>query len=68
MIDKSRFGDGFIWSPSICECECDKSCDIVEYLDYENCKYRKSLIDKLVLEYEEIECNSIKYNKYYFSS
>ena len=23
-------------------------CDIGEYLDYENCKYRKRLIDKLV--------------------
>ena len=24
-----------------CECECDKSCDIGEYLDHENCKCRK---------------------------
>ena len=22
---------GFIWNPSNCECECDKSCDIGEY-------------------------------------
>ena len=29
---------GFIYNPSNCECECDKSCDIGEYLDYENCK------------------------------
>ena len=21
-----------------CECECDKLCDVGEYLDYENCK------------------------------
>ena len=28
---------GFIWNPSNCECECDKSCDVGEYLDYENC-------------------------------
>ena len=40
----------FIWNPSNCECECDKSCDIGEYLDYVNCKCRKSLIDKLVDE------------------
>ena len=38
----------FIWNPSICECECNKSCDIEQYLDYKNCKYRKKLISKLV--------------------
>ena len=27
------------------EWECDKSCDAGEYLDYKNCKCRKSLID-----------------------
>ena len=30
-----------IWNPSNCKCECDKSCDDGEYLDYENCKCRK---------------------------
>ena len=48
MCDKD-----FIWNPSNCECECDKSCDIGEYLDYENCKCRKRLIDKLVDECTE---------------
>ena len=43
----------FIWNPSICGCECDASCDVGEYLDYENCKCRKRLIDKLVEEYSE---------------
>ena len=38
MCDK-----GFIWNPSNCECECDKSCDIGGYLDYENCKCRKKV-------------------------
>ena len=48
LIDK---GDkDFIRNPSNCECECDKSCDIGEYLDYENCKCRKRMIDKLVDE------------------
>ena len=46
MCDK-----GCIWNPS--NCECDKSCDIGEYLDYENCKCRKRLIDKLVDECTE---------------
>ena len=48
MIDKGVCDKGFIWNPSNCECECDKSCDIGEYLDYENYKCRKKLVDKLV--------------------
>ena len=42
---------GFIWNPS--NCKCDKACDIGEYLDYENCKCRKKLVDKLVDECTE---------------
>ena len=42
-----------VWNPSNCQCEYDKSCDVGEYLDYENCKYRKKLIDNLVEEYIE---------------
>ena len=53
MIDKAVCDKDFIWNPSNCECECDKSCDIGEYLDYENCKCRKRLIDKLVHECTE---------------
>ena len=34
-------------------CECDKSCDVGEYLDCENCKCRKRLVDKLVEECNE---------------
>ena len=48
MIDKGICDKGFIWNPSNCECECDKSCDVGEYLDYKNCKCRKKLVDKLV--------------------
>ena len=44
---------GSIWNPRNCECECDKSCDVGEYLDYENCKCRKKLVDKLVEECTE---------------
>ena len=50
MIDKGSCDKGFIWNPSNCECECDKSCDVGEYLDYENCNCRKRLLDKLVEE------------------
>ena len=47
LIDKGVCDKGFIWNPSNCECECDKSCNTGEYLDYSNCKCRKRLIDKL---------------------
>ena len=53
MIDKGVFEKGFIWNPSNCSCECDKSCDIGEYLDCEYCKCRKKLVDKLVGECTE---------------
>ena len=53
MIEKGKYDNGFIWNPSICECECDKSCAIGQYLDYANCKCRKRLIDKLVAESSE---------------
>ena len=48
MIDKWICDKGFIWNPSNCECQCDKSCDVGEYLDYANCRCRKRLVDKLV--------------------
>ena len=35
----------------ITECKCDKSCDLGEYLDYDNS--RKRLVDKLVQECTE---------------
>ena len=53
MIDKAVCDKGFIWNPSNCVCECDKSCDISEYLDYEKCKCRKQLVVKLVEECTE---------------
>ena len=48
MIDKGVCDIGYIRYPSNCECECDKSCDIGEYLDYKNCKCRKKSADKLI--------------------
>ena len=51
VIDNYVCDKGFIWNPSSCESECKKkkkSCDVVECLDYENCKCRKRLVDKLV--------------------
>ena len=48
--DKGICDKGSIWNPSSCECKCDISYNVGEYLDYENCKCRKKLVDKLVEE------------------
>ena len=53
LIKKGGCNKGFIWNPSKCEYECDKSCDVGAYLDYKNCKCRKRLVDKLVEECSE---------------
>ena len=59
MCDK-----GFIWNSSNCECECDKSCGIGEYLDYKNFRCKKRIIDKLVEECSEnIDRNEMLYNE-----
>ena len=46
-------GKGFIWNRSSCKCECDKACDVAEYLELENRKCSKKLVDKLVDECTE---------------
>ena len=53
MIDKGSCDKGFIWNPSNCEYEYDKSCDAGEFLEYSNCKCRKKLVHKLVEECTE---------------
>ena len=53
MIHKDVCDKGYIWNPSNCESECDKSCGFGEYLDYENCKCKKRLVDKIVDECTE---------------
>ena len=64
MIKEYICDTGFIWNPSNYECECDKSCNIGEYLDYSNCKCKKKLFDKLVEEctenIDEMELHSDK--------
>ena len=53
LIDKGVCDKGYSWNPNNCACEYDKSCDFDEYLDYENCKCRKWLVNKLVEERNE---------------
>ena len=63
LSDKERCGKGFIWNPSNCNCKCDKSCDIGEYLDYENCKCRRKIVGELVEECSKhTDENEIIYN------
>ena len=65
MIGKGSCDKGFIWNPSICDCEYDKLCDVREYLDYEDCKCKKKLVDKLVEECSEnIDEKEMIYNDY----
>ena len=69
MIEKGICDKVFNWSPSSCECECDKSCDVGEGLDYTNCKYRKSLANKLVPECNEnIDEKKLHANKMIYNS
>ena len=49
MCDK-----GFFWNPS--NCECDKSYDVGEYLDYENWKCINRLVDQCVWVLYNIHC------------
>ena len=65
LTDKGTWDKEFIWNPSNCQRECDKNCDIGEYLDYENCKCRKKLADKLTDECTETT-EEIKFSQYNF--
>ena len=60
MIDEGVCDKGFIWNPS--NCECEYWCDIGEYLDYENSKCKKKLVNKLVEESTETN-NEVKLAK-----
>ena len=53
LIDKGICDKKYICNPSNCKGECDESCHFGEYLDYENRKCRKRLVDKLVEECNE---------------
>ena len=60
-VIKDLFGINLFTSD--CGCECDKLCDIGEYLDYKYCKCRKRLVDKLVKECSEnIDGNEMIYS------
>ena len=53
LIDKGVCDKRYASIPSNCECKCDKLCDIGEYLDYEKCKCKERLVNKLVKDCSE---------------
>ena len=63
LINKMACDKGYIWNPSNCACESDKLCDIGQYIDYKNCVYRKSLVDKLVEECINVIDGDAMYNE-----
>ena len=64
MIDKGVCDKGYAWNPISYECECDKSCDVGQHVDYENCKCRKKMVDESVDECDETveETSLVKIN------
>ena len=56
LIDKKVCDKGYILNLSNCKCECYKSCNTSQYLDYSDCKCKKKLIDPLIeecIEYDD---------------
>ena len=64
LVDKQKCNKGFIWNPSNFNYECNKSCNISEYLGCKNCKCRKKVAHSLVEECDEnTDINEIIHNK-----
>ena len=53
LDDWSSCRDDYIWNPSTCTCDCNKSWKIDKYLDTKNCSCKKHLFGKLVLACED---------------
>ena len=60
LIDKGTCNKGYIFNPSNCKCECDKSCNTSQYLDYLDCKCKRKIIDLIVEECTEYDDNKTK--------
>ena len=63
LINKMACDKRYIWYPSNFACECDKLCDIGQYLDYKNCICRKILVDRLVEECINVIDGDTMYNE-----
>ena len=62
LINKLVCDKGYMWNPSTCSCECDRYCEIGQYLDYKNCVCRKKIIDDLIEQCTSIVDKDIKNN------
>ena len=53
-----------LFADSTCNCECNKTCEINEYLVIKNCSCEKRLFVKLVLIYEDEVLNTTETSVY----
>ena len=50
---KEVWDSEFIWNPSVFICECNKYCDMYEYLDHKNCICRGKMAESLTEKWEK---------------
>ena len=60
LIDKGVYDKGFIFNPSNCKCEYDKSCNASQYLDCSDCKCKKKIIVPIVEKCSECDDDKTK--------
>ena len=60
LIDKGVRDKGLIFNPSNYKCECDKSCNTSQYLDYLDCRCKKKIIDLIVEKCTEYDDDKTK--------
>ena len=60
LFDKGICNKGFILNLSNCRCECDKSCNTSQYLDYLDYKCKKKIDDLIVEECIEYDDDKTK--------
>ena len=49
LDDWGSCGKGYMWNPSMRDCECNIACKIDQYLDIKNCSSENRLTGKFVL-------------------
>ena len=55
LIENGACDKGYIFNPSNCKCECHKSCNTSQYLDYLDSNCKKKIIDLIVEECTEYD-------------
>ena len=60
LIDKGVCDKGYIFNPSDCKCDCDKSCNTSQYLVYLDCKCKNKIIDLIVEKCTEYDDDKTK--------